>query len=443
MAGVRSDELITHQGWPLGVVNVGREDSVPAGALREAVNVDVDGAGKISRRPGATEVSDTPTHSAWAHPLFPYLLAIQDGDVVAMDELEQINPLGIGLENPELPGSFALVAGLAYFTNGRAQAAIGPDLSVRSWWAECPLGQPSVTVQAGVGGLTRGTYQVAMTFVDLDGREGGSTLPVEVVVPKDGDGLLLSNFPAAQDPRTALVRIYRTKPDGTELYRAMEIPAGMSTVLLGNGELTARLDTLMLVPMPPGQIVRAGGGRLLVAQGRALYYSEALMYGLMRADNYTLHEGEITLVEPVGNAESLGWYVSAAPAPGKSSGRTYYLAGPDPRNWPRVIAHPHAAVRGASAQVEASSLGFELSGTVPVWLTDGGQLVAGLPGGQVVDLHAGRYVAPEHASAGAISLREYGGLRHLIATVRGGIKSGLAASDQAEAEVWKNGVRIA
>lgn len=449
MAGVRSKELLKLGTWPAGIANRGPEEAMPTDedgnviALRSAKNVDIDERGKVRRRPGATLVrAAAGLHSIWAHDRFPYMLGVYDADIVLIDSVENVTPLGLGLTKPDAPMSFDLLAGAVYASNGTDRVQVLEDGSFRAWAAECPGGQPQVTVQAGQGGLAAGTYQVAITFLDADGREGGASLPVEVELDA-GDGMLFTNFPVPADPSTTWVRIYCSRPNGEPLYAVQDIPVAMTSFLLGVHQPGAMLDKLLLTALPPGQIVRGHNGRQLVATGNLMLWSPALTYGLtLRHRAYHRYDAPLTLMEPAGEAEGSGLFVATAAGNGKSAGRTYYLTGPDPQNWQRVIAYPQGAVPGSAIKVDAKALGLQSGGIVPVWLADNGRIVAGLPGGQVIELHGDRYVGPARAERASLALREFNGMQHLIATLRGGEVSGLAATDLAVAEVWKDGVKI-
>ncbi|WP_339830007.1 hypothetical protein [uncultured Arenimonas sp.] len=449
MAGVSSKDLLRMAGWPLGIANRPPEEAMPTDedgnvlALRAAKNIDIDDQGKPRRRPGGElALAAEGLHSLWAHDRFPLMLGVHAGDVVAFDPSEDMEALGASLERPNQPMSYDVLAGNVYASNGWDKLQIRGDGTVRSWAAECPGGQPLAVISPGVGGLRQGKYQVAVTFIDVDGREGGASLPVELELAA-GDGITLTNFPVAQDPRTAIMRVYLSHPDSDVLYAVQDLALSTSSYLVGMHTPGGKLDKLFLAPMPAGQIVRAVNGRQIVACGRLLRWSPALTYGLTILHRaFQRYDAELTLVEPAGQAEGSGLFVATAAGDGKRAGRTYYLTGPDPANWQRVIAYPHGAVRGSATQIDASALGLEQSGLVPVWLSDHGQFVIGLRGGQVMELHADRYAAPAHADHASIALREFGGVRHLIATLRGGQVSGMAAVDLAEAEVWKNGERI-
>lgn len=443
MAGVPSSDLIALRGFPQGINNRAAEEAVPPGALRAAKNVDIDDAGKPRRRPGAELVAPLAgLHSLWATDRFPFMLGVHDGAPVAIDHAEDVTALPLALQRPDLPMSWDYAARRVFFSNGVDHGEILTDLTVRPWAPEAPGGQPFAEAVTGSGGLAGGTYQVAITFIDAHGRESGASLPVEVVVAA-GQGIRLTGFPAAHDPSTALVRVYCSRPNGDLLYAVQDLPVGLPTFVLGAHSEGALLNKLFLTPMPACSIIRAYGARLVGARGRALVWSEPFQYGLTNAHrNYSPHDGELVMIESAGDAESEGLYVATAAAGGRRAGRTYYLTGPTPTGWQRVIAHPDGVVPGSPTKLPAEALGVQASGLVPVWLTDSGQFVVGLPGGAVVQLHADRYVAPAGAEHASIALREIGGMRHLVATLSGGQVSGMAAVDIAEAEVWKDGARI-
>jgi hypothetical protein len=86
-------------------------------------------------------------------------------------------------------------------------------------------------------------------------------------------------------------------------------------------------------------------------------------------------------------------------------------------------------------------LGLDNSGRTPFWLDTDGQFVLGTPAG-VAPLHKERYAAETGVTRAASVLREAGGTRHVISVLKGGVANRAAMSDTAEAEVWRDGVRI-
>jgi hypothetical protein len=290
--------------------------------------------------------------------------------------------------------------------------------------------------------LDAGTYQVALTFVDATGRESGSTLPAELDVPAAG-GIRLSQFPVPQSANVQTMNVYCSAPNGETLYFVQSLPAAATALLIGAHTPGAPLDKLFLTALPPGQCVAHSGGRLQVGVGPVHMWAEALMHGLTRAHtSFAVYDSTITLLADAGQGPRSGTFLSVAAGNGKASGRTYFLSGPDPMSWTRTVAHPYGAVPGTLAYVEATTLGLEGEGDIPVWYADNGQLVAGLPSGKVVPLHETAYEGPKQPTAGSVALRDVDGVSHLLAVVQGGSAARFAASDVADAEVWKNGVRI-
>ena len=84
--GASDRETVRVDGFPRGVDNVSREDALPDGALRSAVNIEIDKAGKIRLRPGRGKVfTGTNMHSLYAPGLGPWMLAVDNGALKRID----------------------------------------------------------------------------------------------------------------------------------------------------------------------------------------------------------------------------------------------------------------------------------------------------------------------------------------------------------------------
>lgn len=449
MAGAKIPPPLRFSGWPRGIWNKGSEESVPLTetgtqqALRGAVNIDLDNAGKPRRRPGFELVESLPgLHSLWSHPRAPRMLAAQGNSLIAFDEDESgwgepalAGPVG-------LPVAYALGSESVYFCNSAGSGMIGPEGEIGPWATECPGGQPDAAVDASVGGLDPGVYQVAITFVDAAGRESGATLPVEVEVP-EGGGIRLSQFPVAVRPETAWARVYCSLPGGEDLFWVMDLPLPAAAALIGAHTPGAQLDKLFLSELPPGDCVAFHAGTLHSAAGNVHSWGEPLMHGLTRrSTSQARYDAKVTLLAPSGQGEDGGVFLCVAAGAGKSRGRTYFLAGSIAKNWRRGVVYANGAVPGTLTYIDAKDLDLQVKGEVPVWFTDQGQLVAGLPSGEVLELHGETYDGPTRAEHGATAIREIDGIKHIISVLKGGASATFGASDSADAEVWKNGVRI-
>lgn len=435
MAGVDDKELLRFAGFPKGIDNVSPEQSVPSGALRAAVNVVLDDAGKPARRPGFVKVVDVDgIHSLYSDPRVDFMLAVTDAGLCTIDDTLTFTPIA-PVSRLTAPmhyetGEFHILCG-----NGLENFRIGLDGELTPLSPPQPAGQPTVTANPAAGGLTAGTYQVAITFIMADGRESGSTLAAVVDVPENG-GIALSNFPF--DANAAATAIYMTHPNGDTLYQYEVSPNPMPVSrLLSRRELGRQLDTQFLVPLPGLQNLALANGRLHGSYGRLHIWSEALNYGLTnQATNYAMYNDDITLIARMGDASQSGMYLAA----GK---RTYYMDGPTPAQWQRVVAHPHGAIPGSRIYVEASELGLDIIGVVPVWMDTRGEMVAGLPGGRIARLHKDTYVGPEFADTATAQLVSMNGSTQLLMVAQGGLASNSAAfGDSVDAEICRNGVVV-
>lgn len=443
MAGVKDSALERLMGWPQGLDNLSTETQLPIGtrtrdgrvlgALRVAQNVDIDDAGKVYSRAGfALRSVLAGLHSLWADPGFPSMMGVFAGNLVAFDTSEARTTI-TALANSLEPMSFAAHAGWVYYSNGFDSGRYNGH--VRQEWAiVSPLGIPVLTVQPTTGGMNAGTYQVALTYLDDYGRESGASDYDQVDVPAGG-GILLSAIPQTSDASVTRIRVYVSAANGTVAYAARDLPAGTATFLLGVHVPGKALDTEFQEPLPAGHIVRFHNGRQFVFRNKDLFWSEALQPGQGKLQaNYLRFNARGDLLEGVGEGPQASLYAAAGD-------RTYLFNGADPKEWTRRIAHPHGAVPGSSAQVDTTVLGEDGSGRLPFWLDKDGQFLIGTVAG-VKPLHKDRYAAETGVEHAATVLREKDGSRHMISVLRGGQTSALGITDTADAQVWKNGVRI-
>lgn len=431
MAGTPDHRLLKLGPWPRGVNNLADEGSLPMNefgsrpiALREADNIDFDRMGWPKRRRGATRLfTGTLVHSVWSDPQLAWALFVDDGELHALHEDQQVQPLGVTV-GPR-PVSYARINDRIVWSNGSVRGLLTLDLQAHDWAPEQPGGQPDVAVAAGLS-LDPGRYQVAVTFVDALGRESGSTLAVALEVPAS-TGIAVSNLP---QPMTAAgINVYLTGANDQVLRLHSQVPAGVAALLLGAPALGRVLTTQFLSPLPPGQIVRYFNGRQLVAVDDEVLWSEPLRYGLFhRARNRIRFADRVDLMEPVGDGSpGAGLFVAAGQ-------RTYWLGGADPKDFSHQIAYGHGAVPRTATAVAGTVLGVDTAETLPVWLSRNGYFCIGVPGGNVQPLKQGE-AALDGADSGAALFRACAGLQQLLVTLRAPYQQGLAVTDRAVAHV--------
>ncbi|MCA9232180.1 MAG: hypothetical protein KDA57_16145, partial [Planctomycetales bacterium] len=415
-----------------GVNNRSAETSVPNGQVRAAVNVDVDAAGRISRRLGYTRRATGATHSLFAS--VAELLAVNGNDLKAYDANLSATTVLAGVGEADI--SYAHVGTAVIWSNGTLIRRINVDLEDEPHALDCPS-QPTLTAVAN-GGLTAGKYQVAVTYKSATGEESGSSV-AHVVQVSDGQAIQLSNI--AQHSSAAYVSVYATRCDGEELLHVRNLPNGTASYILTEQQRGKRLRTQFLEPMPPGQIIRYMHGRLFVADDAMLRWSAPLRPGLGDPEDYIGFTGRITMIEPVGDGQQAGAYISAEHVTNPDKAAVYYVAGANPDKWLSVRAYSSGAVLGSAAQVPGEIAGLkDYSGNVPVWLSQNGMFCVGLPGGVVKELSRNRFVAIANGKSAATLIRAKDGVDQMVTAVRGGSTSGAVATDAVTVTVTSNGV---
>jgi hypothetical protein len=437
MAGTSERGLAKIGPWPAGVDNVAPEDSLPVDpetratlALRQAVNVDLDNDGWPSRRVGTVErIAATRAHSLFATE--DYLYAWVDGALVAYDrDLALAATIRSALGERYL--SYARVNDELYWSNGVVIRRMDADFGDHPVAVPTP---PTPTVELSLdGGMTGGAYEVAITWVDDDGRESGACPSTQVIVP-EGGGITVYNLPAAGED-VVETRVYCTSADGDLLYLVANISPAQPMLYIGGSLRPGKLlDTAWLLPLPPGDIVRFWNGRVLVAAMNLLCWSESLRFGLMHQDSMLRFGARITLMEPVGEGgDGAGVFIA-------DHKRTYFMSGESPEKWSRVIRYPHAAVPGTSVVMPGTAFGLETTAPVAFWMAANGVFVLGLPGGKVVPITEGRLALPD-AERGAAMFRETAGLRQIVTSFLSGERNALGVTDSASATIRRHGVTV-
>lgn len=378
-----------------------------AGAfVRSAVNVDLTDVGTFQRRSGASlAIPGVDCHSLWSGLASSFYV---DADVLHRIELdgEPTTVIAAGLPVArrmaftDTPVQVCCTNGLDIFRiAGNALVQLG---------IEPPHMQPSLAVSTG-GGMYAGTYQVAVSFLAPDGEESGASFPVVATVPENGI-LTISDIEQRVGFETC---VYISTANGTDLYRYAR--TGLTELVvpvpfLGDGVLCR---TLYRTRMPPGQIITCLNGRLFVAAGNALYYSEPYALGLHNpAQGYIPFAENITMVEPCQN----GLYVSAD--------QTYWIDGSVLTADLNPVL-PYRAVFGTSGPVPNKNECF--------WYSERG-VVVGDQDGKVKNLQEAT-VATSAAVAGASMFHEHNGLKQMVASLFGPQQTVTAASSFMDAEV--------
>lgn len=439
--GVSDDEIISLQGFA-GIANttaeamasLGIEQAVAAmAALRAAQNVDIDSAGKLTRRRGYSRVhAGAECRGLFSHDELDFglfaqgtsLMRVRDGVVEAIDSVA-------ATATP----SYCVVNGAVIWTDGARIRTVSGSGEPGDFWCEQPAGVPQCAGYSA-GGLDAGEYLVTITFTDLQGRESGAPAAVTVDV-QQGGGIALSNIPQPSDPETA-VNIYVSHANGEELYAATRLGWGVSSLIVGAGYRGRALETHFMQPLPAGKLIAYSHGRVFTVstdplRGDVLWWSEPLRHGL-RASANGIGFKSVSMLLPVGQGASAVMFIG-------SNKRIYFVAGPNPDAWEKRLARGTGVVEGTAVTAPGSFFGIETTEPVGYWLADDGVFCLGLPGGIVQPFSERQFVA-DNADIGASLIRQVNGIRQVITTANAGSANRFRVRDAVSVSVFRNGVEI-
>ncbi len=394
--------------------------------LREAVNVDIDGALRVRRREGYTKVyAGVNTHSLWSNG--KVILFVEDGTLKEFDpETNQATAIRTSMTR------FGKVAyqdifGDVYFTDGNQTGVYTKDKVDTVMGIPTPPTTP--TLMSGSGILPAGWYGVAFTAVDTTGRESGSTQE-EFIKLDAGSSIIVYGIPASVIGAEKIA-VYVTSPNGDVFYRYAEVSTGTVDVQVTSIPSGAQLRTRYMTTMPAGHLLTYHQQRLYVAVNNVVYYSEPFQYGLTRVTrNFLQFPSKITLMVSTDD----GMYIA-------DEDHTYYVNGRNPEEFAITTVADYGAVEGTAVEIPRDYFGEGKGSRAWMWVTREG--VCGGVGGEFTNLTKGRYAVPESLS-GTAAFRLNEGVAQFVSILQAGdgTRSNMYTSDVAVAEVVRNGIVI-
>jgi hypothetical protein len=390
-------------GFPNGMNNRQPDYALPNGTLRNAVNTDIDNQGNLRRREGYEKVaSGINTHSGWSCSVWSLIvnagrLKIWNDDDTYTDLMPVAGPV-----------CYEFLNNIVYFSDGAGAYKLLEDGSVTNWGVTPPAA-PILTSTSG--SLAAGAYLAAVTPIGSDDSEHGASEVVSIDV--DANSGIVFTLPSISDPQVAYLRIYLSTTDGEVLFSIVDVAVGTASYTVTENEGAGiELETLGVTAMVPGRSIDYYNGRLYVADGSIHWYTDPLAYDRLRpSTNYIPHSADIDLVA----ADSNGLWVA--------SDKTRFYAGADPENFIPKDVLEYGAVPGHAKKVPNS--------TELVWYSKRGIVKAA---GGIANLQEAN-IAAETGDAAAVLIREYDGLRQVIASVTNAQVSNMAARDFLEMEV--------
>lgn len=376
----------------LGENHTANEVRMPDGYARRMSNFDIDNEGVVTTRP---QLSVVPTMPG-GHSMYTSL----NGDTFYASGSSLLRVIGSAtapvldwLGQPVVlsGGSrrlwWADVNGETYFSNGVSTGRIKADGYVWPW------GVPNAVHQVADASAPQTVY---VTWVNPAGEESGA------VQCDTGYATLV------QPGYTK--RLYWADAD-SELFR-----------LDGIGR---QCDTIGLIPMPAGTMLTWHAGRLWVAVGNMVYYSQSLRYGLCDPGyNYIEVPGEITAL----GAVTGGLYVCTADT-------VWFYDGTDPDKMTSYMTSNLGAIYGTQFNASIETINPEMFGAAGTqlgigdvfgWLSTQGLVIA-MPGGIVRDLRSDNVRIPD-AAEGVTSLIVRDGYSQFVTVVSSNATAGRGAA---------------
>ena len=298
-----------------GINNIASINHLPDGYLAECVDFNLANSGILSQRNGFVEKIAGEFTALWSDGLRCF--AVKDGNLIEINEdyNETVLRSNIGRVNTD----FTICDGDYYYCNS-AYSGIIKASTIRSAIGQAMVEtQPTIASTSG-GVLLAGGYLIAITTINDDGEESGTTTPISFELLEDNKALSLSGFPQTSDSYYA---IYASTRDGAELYRQGVISTATPSVILydiDDGGLP--LDSIGITPAPYGELIAYHYGHLFIARDNFLYYSKPMQYGRWSEEEYYEYQSKITAVLPCEN----GMWVST-----EASG-TYWISGKTPNH---------------------------------------------------------------------------------------------------------------
>lgn len=306
--------------------------------------------------------------------------------------------------------SYEDVNGAVYFSNGTDSGRLLAGAEYPEPWSLAVPAAPGVSLISG--SLNPGTYLLSIVHATSSGEEGGAS-PVQAIelLSVGGIRVTLPSSPAGADN----VHIYLSAADGGVLTRHSAVAGGS-----GLADLTTRYDGVTLAqehlePQPAGHLVAEYHGRLLVATGSMLTYSQPRTPG-----KYLPTKGAVAFPSRVTNIVpcSGGVYVTTTDA-------TWWLPGDDISDAPARLILPYGAAEGSRFKMR--------TGETVGWYGDKGVIVAG-PDGAANEVQSAN-VATDTADVAAVLVREVGGVSSLIVSMSGNVAPSALADADIAAEV--------
>jgi hypothetical protein len=391
-----------YDGFPVGMNNLASDHAMPDGALRNAVNVDIDRTGKLRLRKGYEKVhGGIDTHSGWSCEL--WTLFVQAGVLHKLnddDTAEALMPV-------QGEVCYLYFNRVVYFSDGVKAYKLLDDGSIVNWGV-APLPAPQLAPTSGL--LDKGRYMAAITPIGPDGVEHGASEIVTIDLAQNSG--LIFTLPNVSDPQVEYLRLYLSTANGGVLYSVGDVAVGIAQITVTQLYDGLELDTVGVTNVPAGSGLALHSGVIYIRSGQYVYHTDPYAFDRFRPSrNYLAFPEEVSVIASV----RTGLWIVAD--------KTRFYAGADPRKVAPSDVAEYGAAPGDAIPIPDS--------TDVLWYSDRGVVRAGDGFLNLQD----KNVATETGDHAAILLREQDGTKQVVASVRNTSVSPLVAQSFLEMEV--------
>lgn len=367
-----------------GLANTVAAEAIPEGGLVEALNVDIDDAGRIRRRRGTQSV-----HTGRFHSLFQTsdnaVFVVRDGVFSKLNARMDTAPLlSVGDEKLH----YVQVGDRIYAKSTTQAFSFDSSGSVLPWGIPHV---PAFAVQSAPGAIFAGDCGVVATYIrTADGQEGGAS---EVRYVSTAGGILVSGIP---DLEGHTANVYLSTGDSV-FYLAATRVTGSTMLTSPVQRLGVPLRTFgMYPPVGRGPLAKSFG-RVYVADGHVLWATEPHQFERVdRAAGYKVMESRITFLASV----TQGVYI------GTESG-VFFMKGPFEDAKLTRIASVGAPDQTPQDIDVTYVLSGEKQGVGVMYITDGG-ICVGTSEGEVINMTSKQFEFPKATEVSTMFRRQDG-----------------------------------
>lgn len=259
----------------MGIDNINPDDELfknsengSAVYLKDAVNVNIDGMGKLNLRQDSVLATDIRYQDIWQSSLHSDVFGRLE------DKWVKINPqdwshnvlatIGDNKASHIVLNNKVVVAGKTALWQYDGKQAM--PLTIPT--------PPQPILGTIDGNMDKGTHLVAVAWLRKELQSGVSDIAKIKLDGKQNGQVIL---PFCEDITVTGVRVFVSKSDGANLYRLGDYPIDTIEVTLTN-DTQGQAEFMTLSPMPTGQYIDYWRGRLVTAKSNVIRFSQPLAY---------------------------------------------------------------------------------------------------------------------------------------------------------------------